>query len=121
MGRRLGQICIQSRTSSTNNQIILTRVGSIATSINKLGQRFCLTGKRLKHHSTLWMEPRPCVITSPYYNHAPRLSPFQPQPAGTALLSLDSSQANVEGNYSCVAENLAGNSSRHVQVLVASE
>ena len=46
---------------------------------------------------------------------------MQPQPQGAALLSLDSSQVNVEGNYSCVADNLAGNASLLVQILVASE
>ena len=46
---------------------------------------------------------------------------LQRQPEGTALLSLDSSQVNIAGNYSCVAENLAGNSTRLVQILVASE
>ncbi|KAF0304392.1 Inactive tyrosine-protein kinase 7 [Amphibalanus amphitrite] len=72
-------------------------------------QLTCLAPAGLPPPALRWLDPAGADVTDR----------TQPQLEGAALLSLDSSQVNVEGNYSCVAENLAGNSSLLVQILVA--
>ncbi|XP_037080569.1 inactive tyrosine-protein kinase 7-like [Pollicipes pollicipes] len=72
-------------------------------------QLTCLAPEGLPPPTVRWQDPAGRDVTDR----------SQPPSDGSALLALDSAQVNVAGNYSCVAHNIAGSSTLHVQLLVA--